>query len=229
VRVLSIVHQSDAGAGVFGEVAAGAGHDLREWDPAAEGTAPDPVAFDAAFTFGGAMNIEDDLPALAVEKQVLSGLIEARIPTFGVCLGAELLADVAGGSVERVDPEIGWYEASLTEAGAEDPVLGALPATFTGFQWHSYGFTPPAGAAELATSPACSQAFRLGEAWAIQFHAEVTLADAERWIDDYRSDPDAVAMNLDTEALRRQTRELMVRWNELGSELCARFLDYAGG
>jgi GMP synthase-like glutamine amidotransferase len=227
VRILSIVHQADAGAGVFGEVARSQGHDLREWNPATEWPEPDPATFDAAFTFGGAMNVKDNLPSLGLEKQVLAGLHDAGIPTLGVCLGAELLADVAGGSVERVKPEIGWCEATLTDAGFADPVLGTLPSSFRCFQWHSYGFTPPPGSVELAKSPACSQAFRLGETWAIQFHAEVILDDAELWIDDYRSDPDAVAMDLDTAALRAETRELIRGWNELGRGLCRAFLAYA--
>ena len=40
----------------------------------------------------------------------------------------------------------------------------------------------------------------------IQFHAEVSAADAETWIDDYRSDEDAVRIGVDPEALRRETR-----------------------
>ena len=50
----------------------------------------------------------------------------------------------------------------------------------------------------------------------IQFHAEVSAADAEAWIDDYRSDEDAVRIGVDPEALRRETRAAIGEWNELG-------------
>jgi hypothetical protein len=83
---------------------------------------------------------------------------------------------------------------------------------------------------QLARSDACLQAYRLGDsAWGIQFHAEVTAADAERWIDDYRSDPDAVEIELDPEPLRKQTRVAIGSWNALGRGLCERFVEAAAG
>ena len=65
-------------------------------------------------------------------------------------------------------------------------------------------------------------------AWAIQFHAEVSAPDAEAWIDDYRSDEDAVRIGVDPEALRTETRRKIGDWNRLGRELCGRFLEVAG-
>ena len=92
----------------------------------------------------------------------------------------------------------------LQSAAGSDPLLGSLPARFEGFQWHSFEVTPPAGAQVLAVSPACVEAFRVASApwWGIQFHAEVTGEAIEDWIDDYHSDPDAVAAGLDWPALR---------------------------
>jgi len=58
-----------------------------------------------------------------------------------------------------------------------------------------------------------------------QFHAEVTAADARRWIDDYRSDEDAVRIGVDPKALAAETGEKIGEWNRLGRELCGRFLD----
>jgi hypothetical protein len=81
----------------------------------------------------------------------------------------------------------------------------------------------------LASSPVCAQAYRVGEtAWAIQFHAEVSAADTEKWIDDYASDEDAVRIGVDPDALRVETRERIGEWNKLGRELCGRFLDTIG-
>jgi len=225
MRVLAIVHQADAGAGVFGEVVNVRGDVLEEWNPVAGEPIPDLPGYDAAFTFGGAMNVMDDLPALDLEREVLTSLFERDVPLLAVCLGAELLAEAAGGAVKPVQPEIGWLEVEVTDDA--DPVLGGMPRRFDAFQWHSYGFDLPPGATELARSASCSQAFRLGNAWAIQFHAEVARGDAEHWIDDYQSDPDAVAMGLDPEALRAETRAKIGEWNELGRSLCDRFLTLA--
>ena len=114
----------------------------------------------------------------------------------------------------------------VTDEGARDPVIGPLAPRFTGFQWHSYEAVPPEGAAILARSPVCPQAYRVGEsAWGIQFHAEVTAADAANWIADYRTDEDAVRIGVDPEALGAETREKIEDWSRLGRELCGRFLD----
>ena len=70
----------------------------------------------------------------------------------------------------------------VTDAGAEDPLLGRLPRRFDAFHWHYYTYDLPDAAVELARSPTCTQALRLGEStWGIQFHAEVTLPQIELW------------------------------------------------
>ena len=179
-------------------------------------------------TFGGGMNAGDDLEWLDAERGFLADAIAASKPLLGICLGAELVAQAAGAEVERCSqPEIGWLEVELTDAARSDPVLSSLPDRFEAFQWHSYGFSVPDGATELAKSSVCPQAFVADSTWAIQFHPEVALVDAERWIEDYRSDPDAVAMGLEPESLRTETRQRLEAWNELGRRICAGFLGAA--
>ena len=46
------------------------------------------------------------------------------------------------------------------------------------------------------------------------------------WIEDYRSDEDAVRADLDWAAVLTTTRRQIDRWNELGTEICRRFLDH---
>jgi GMP synthase (glutamine-hydrolysing) len=234
MRVLSIVHQTDAGPGVFAEEMRERGVELDEWLLSERGTGPplEIASYDAVLTFGGAMHAdqEDRHPWLRFEKDFLAAMIDDRMPVLAVCLGNQLLADAAGGSARRAsEPEIGWFETEVTKEGQSDPLIGPLAPSFTAFQWHSYEALPPEAAAILARSPVCTQAYRVGEvAWGIQFHAEVTAADAERWIDDYRSDEDAVRIGLDPDALHAETKEKIGAWSELGRELCGRFLDTVG-
>ncbi len=227
MRLLQVIHQDDAGPGVFQAEGADvvAWHADREPPPTLDG-------IDAALVLGGAINVHqaERHPWLGDEVAVVADLVRRRVPTLGVCLGAQLLAQAAGGSVRRTTPpEIGWYEIELTEAAGADPVMGGLPDRLTSFQWHSYEAVPPDGATILARSDAALQAYRLAEApaWAIQFHAEVSSADATHWIEDYRSDPDAIAMGIDPRTLQAQTDELIDPWHDLGRALFGRFLDAA--
>jgi GMP synthase (glutamine-hydrolysing) len=234
MRALAIVHQKDAGPGVFADELRERGVELDEWTLAERGTAP-PVEiaeYDAVLTFGGAMHAdqEDRHPWLRFEKDFLAAILDDDMPVLAVCLGNQLLAEAAGGAARRAsEPEIGWREVEITDEGASDPVIGPLAPSFTAFQWHSYEALPPDGAAILARSPVCAQAYRVGErAWGIQFHAEVSPADAGEWIDDYRADEDAVRIGVDPEALGSETERRIGDWNRLGRELCGRFIDAIG-
>jgi GMP synthase (glutamine-hydrolysing) len=230
MRILAIVNETGAGPGVFGGAAAEAGHEIVEW-AAHEGTpAPDLDGYGAAMVFGGAMNVdEEDLhPWLVGEKRAIARLAGSGIPIMGVCLGAQMVAEVLGGSASRASrPEIGWHDVEMTPEAADDPVLGALPARFEAFQWHSYAATPPAGAARLAHSPVSVQAYRVGDRiWGIQFHAEVTEASIEAWIAE-ASDPQAERVAIDGDALLAQSREKIGSWNRVGRAISERFIQAA--
>jgi GMP synthase-like glutamine amidotransferase len=232
MRALAIVHQRDAGPGVFADAIEDREVGLDRWLIAEVDSPPaDPASYGAVLTFGGAMHVdqEDRHGWLRAEKALLAELLDRDVPLLGVCLGAELLGEAAGARPRRLgEPEIGWREVTVTDAARSDPLLAPLAPSFVGFQWHSYAVPLPPGATELARSPACLQAFRLGDAaWGIQFHAEVTASDAESWIDDYRSDEDAVRSGLDPKELRRRTREAIGDWNEIGRAICGRFIDAA--
>jgi len=232
MRALAIAHQRDAGPGVFADAARESGVELETWLPSETGSpARRPEEYDAVLVFGGAMHADHDdrHPWLSDEKALLRELLDSGKPLLGVCLGAQLLADAAGATPHRAErPEIGWHEVELMADGRADPLLGPLAERFDAFQWHSYEFPLPPGATPLARSAVCLQAFRRGVAWGIQFHAEVTLADAEAWIDDYRSDEDAVRIGLAPEPLRQRTRAEIDDWNALGRGLCERFFSVAG-
>ncbi len=232
MRVLAIVHQRDGGPGVFAEGIRESGASLEEWFLAETSEPPsDPLGYDAVFTLGGAMHVdqEDRHGWIAAEKALLRELLARRVPLLGLCLGAQMVAAAAGAPPRRAArPEIGWFDVRLTPEGREDPLLGPLAPGFEAFEWHSYECPLPAGAVALARTDLCLQAFRVGEcAWGIQFHPEVSAADACGWIDGYRSDEDAVRIGLDPEALRAETDAKIEAFNRLGRDLCRRWLGVA--
>jgi len=224
VDVLSVIHGPDARTELFGPVVERAGHHLDEWSFVWGRPPSRPLdSYDAVLVFGGAMHADQDdhHPWLAEETAWLRTVLAARTPVLGVCLGVQLLARAAGSWVRRMPagPEIGWYEVELTRDGIADPVLGALPPRFEALQWHQYTYGLPVAGVELAASPACTQAFRLGDAcWGVQFHPEVTEAQLEGWLGD-TDDPAP-----DPERIRAETPARIERWNELGRALCAAFL-----
>ena len=106
--------------------------------------------------------------------------------------------------------------------------MGALAPSFEAFEWHSYEFPLPPGAVALARTELCLQACRVGTAaWAIQFHPEVSRADALAWTEGYESDEDAVRIALDHESLKIETEAKIAAFNQLGRDLCSRWLDFA--
>ena len=223
MRVLSVTHGPSVPGGVFEHEAEERGHAIERWSLPAGGR-PDPASsYDAVMVFGGSQHPDQDdrFSWLGHEEEFLRDVLAERVPVFGVCLGAQMLARAAGAGVGLAsEPEIGWYEVELTAEGRADPVLGAMPPRATVFQWHSYTFAIPAGGTALATSEICTQAFRLdGPVWGIQFHAEVTLPMVSAWIEENPHELLAPA-----EQVLAESRERITASNEFGRALCAAFL-----
>jgi GMP synthase-like glutamine amidotransferase len=170
-------------AGVFSEL-------LTEWQTPFRILRPDcgealPVGAAAVIVLGGVMGVHDEAqhPFLREIKDFMGRMVAVGTPLLGICLGGQLLADVAGGEVSSNRcGEKGLVEVALTVAGAADPLFARIDECFRAFQWHNDSFTIPPGAAHLAGSAACpGQAFRTGNAWGVQFHPEVDSAIVSAW------------------------------------------------
>ncbi len=160
------------------------------------GERPPPAAnFDALVVMGGPMNIyeHEKYPWLVPEKALIRAALDTGKRVLGICLGAQLLADVLGAPVTRnPESEIGWFPVDLSAAGRACALLADLPERFTAFHWHGDTFALPAGATPLAFSAACpQQAFAVdgGRVLGLQFHLEVTQANAQIWFEHERPEP----------------------------------------
>jgi GMP synthase (glutamine-hydrolysing) len=223
VKVLALTHGDNVGPGVFADAVQVGGHELVEWQVPSRGV-PQSDDAGAVIVLGGAMHPDEEERHgwLAPELRYLEQELQRGTPLLGVCLGSQLIARAAGADVFRAsEPEIGWLPVERTEDGDGDPVAATLPGRFDAFQWHHYTHDLPPGAVELARSRVCTQAFRLGQAWGIQFHPEVRQAQVESWLAE---EPEDVP---EPQAFLAATRERIDGWNELGRRLCAAFLDVA--
>jgi len=133
---------------------------------------------------GGPISVNDTgrFPFLADEIEAIRHRIDNRLPTLGICLGAQLIAVAMGASVvPMAAPEIGWQALTLTPAAQFSP-LRHLTASV--LHWHGETFELPPGVEALASTEACpNQAFAVGEhTLALQFHIEVSAAHLEHWL-----------------------------------------------
>lgn len=140
---------------------------------------PSVEGLDLLIIMGGPMSVyeEDKHPWLVQEKRFIKEAITSGKAVLGICLGAQLIADVLGAKVyPNQYKEIGWFPIELTEEGAKSDLFNFMSARFTVFHWHGDTFDLPEGAVRIARSEGClNQAFVYGKkVIALQFHMEST-------------------------------------------------------
>ena len=134
-----------------------------------------PAGCEAIIILGGPMNADDESkhPFLREEKEFIRSILKAEMPLLGICLGAQLIAQVAGGSVFKAkEKEIGWYPVTLSDEATQDLLFKGVPRSFEVFQWHEDTFEIPHQGKRLVTSEGCvNQGFKTGKCcYGVQFH-----------------------------------------------------------
>ena len=182
--VLVVQHDLDAPLAALEPPLAALGVRTVTWLATAQ---PEPPAgsFDGLIVLGGIVNPDgtDGVAPLDRERELIAEAHARGLPVLGICLGAQLIAQALDGSAERLPAgEVGWVPIEFDAAAESDALLAGSPRELDVQEWHNYACKPPAGAAVLARSAACVQAFRVGAAtWGLQFHVEVTLPVLEEW------------------------------------------------
>ena len=163
---------------VFGDVP------LQVVDVLAGQPLPDPGTLAGAVLMGGPMSVNDTdrHPDLQREKEWIERALGEELPLLGVCLGAQMLADVLGAPVAPGPaPEIGW--GPVTVVAVDDPLVGPLAPQTRVLHWHGEQFDVPPDSELLACSERTPcQAFRHRSAWGMVFHAEADGELIDRWL-----------------------------------------------
>lgn len=181
MRIHSLEHAPFEGPGRIATWAAERGHTLTR-TALHDGEKPPALdAFDLLVIMGGPMSIHEhrNHPWLPMEKSFLVEAIRAQKPILGICLGAQLLADVLGGKVfQNPVKEIGWFSVRMLDRSAP---FDTFPERLMVMHWHGDTFTIPDGARCVAESEACAnQAFVLGDRIVgLQFHIELEKVGIE--------------------------------------------------
>lgn len=184
MRIACLQHVPYESAGSISAWAQARGYEFVAHHVYRHDALPAPHAWDALVVMGGPMGVHDEAahPWLWPEKACLRSWLSERKPVLGICLGAQLLADVLGAEVRRNEQrEIGWFPLRRRPEAQETRLGQILPEQLEAFHWHGDTFAMPAGATALAASEACAnQGFVHAErVVGLQFHLEMDLATAQ--------------------------------------------------
>ena len=165
-------------------------------------------AYDGLILLGGGYMPDDyqGAPWLEAEADLARTALEDTLPTLGICLGGQLLAQVGGGEVRAAHgtPEKGSTPINLNRDAGQDPIFADVSPNARFIESHIDQITElPAAAVLLASSDGVTnQAFRLGEnAWGLQFHPEAGAENVEKW------DPEKLAgLGFDKDTLVAEAR-----------------------
>ena len=135
--------------------------------------------------FGADFSVSNSPPWLAFEMDLVRCALDADLPVFGHGLGAQILAELTGGSVQgEYAPAIGWYPLMLRPEVSHTPWLERLSCTpHSGFMCHEHALEhPPDSVPLLSSAVSPCQAFAYRSSIGMQFHAEITPSTFRAWL-----------------------------------------------
>ncbi|TAH26069.1 MAG: type 1 glutamine amidotransferase [Cytophagales bacterium] len=142
-------------------------------------------AFDMLIVLGGPMSTSDEQEYswLIKEKELIRKAIQQKKMVLGICLGAQLLAEVLGSKVyPNKNKEIGWFPVEILKSS--NAIFNSLPPIYTVFHWHGDTFDLPEGTELLAsTKVTTNQAFWLEpNLMGLQFHIETNQNSIDNFL-----------------------------------------------
>lgn len=138
---------------------------------------------------GGPMSVNDELPWIQPELDLIRMAGSQRIPVLGHCLGGQMISKAMGGKVTPGEQEFGWFPVRPVNNEQAPAWISDLDYSAEVFHWHGETFTLPKGAYPLFSTDICrNQGFVLGNMMALQCHVEIEEEDVSKWIDFYKDE-----------------------------------------
>jgi GMP synthase-like glutamine amidotransferase len=193
MRLHYFQHVSFEGLGSIESWAKEMAHEISSTRLFAKDPFPNLDDIDWLIVLGGPMGIydEDKFPWLDAEKNYIEQAVVHGKIVLGICLGAQLIADVLGTKVyPNKYKEIGWFPIQKTRETVETRLADFLPKKIDAFHWHGDTFDIPTGAIHIAKSAACeNQGFIYDDhVVALQFHLETMELSAKDLIDNCKDE-----------------------------------------
>lgn len=196
--ILVIQYSPHAPVGDLGDWCRSKGFEIFENTSDRLSDALDRGDYDAVILLGSAESVANNtLEWIANDLIALKKCIENRIPVFGICFGAQMIATALGGVVRTLnESELGWFNLPTG--------IDIISRGGPWFQWHHDWISLQDKTWILAGDKDRIQAFRKDNAIGLQFHPEVTEEIVNMWLD----------LNYDNESQVLGLEEKVVKGNK---------------
>ena len=226
--ILVVEHEAQCPPARLGDWLRAAGAELEVCRPYASDDLPPVASYDGLLVLGGSMSANDDsVPWLAPLRAMVRDAAESGTPTWGVCLGHQVIARALGGTV-GVNPrgqQVGVLATGWLSSADGDALFGQVRPSRT-IQWnHDLVTALPDGAVALAeTAGGELQVARFAPTvWGTQMHPEVTRTICAQWLEEDRDEH--VARGIDPEGLLAEVTaaedDLAEAWEPVAREFAA--------
>ena len=131
---------------------------------------------------GSGLDFDSHQIGIEYIREIIARCKILNINVLGICFGAQLVAHVLGGEVEKQQQqEFGFVESEVLE---DDDLIKDFPQKFHVFEYHfDYIKSLPPHSKLIGKSNKCIQIFKYNNFYGVQFHPEVDSMFAQKEIE----------------------------------------------